>query len=582
MGYILRLLTYQCNHTIESKLLNNFPKEGGEDNPSDRIIPFLPGKILFGRSHIRQVALERCKAINEYCKKLILLPQHISEKEEVLNFFETKPDDVTAPVSQDKKEDQKADAISEPLQLEQYVSIADYEKQQRNEVSLTAGACVEVIEKNSSGWWLVSVNDEQGWVPASFLERVDGKKDELTVKMKAGVEKYLVIQPYKAQNSDELDLEKGMIVDVTEKSLDGWWKLRCKNRDGWGPAACLKRVSTVVRKKLVSSNPISPVQVIGRMSEVSDLITNPTSSANFKSQYTASNLEEDIYGNADIIAKFKPPPRRAFVIKAKKKPARPPTLPPVKKQYVTIADFTDSAGDGLSFKQDAIVQVLQKHSTGWWYVSIEGNEGWAPESYIKEVTAVTHSSRVSSQSNNESRARSSSPLSSTVTESGSGQKSQLIGVKKTKQTTSGTEGISLKSNIRKRPTIPSKNVENKSSKDLKKPPVRPSTPPTLRPVTPPKPTSSPRPSTPTRSSTPPQSSRPSTPPAKSYNLPSKLQTKCGVQLKVKPMTHIATQESSSSVRQNTGPSPVSSEVKGANMSDELRNVLARRLTAMNK
>jgi hypothetical protein len=29
---------------------------------------FLPGKILFGRSHIREVALKRLKPIDDYCK----------------------------------------------------------------------------------------------------------------------------------------------------------------------------------------------------------------------------------------------------------------------------------------------------------------------------------------------------------------------------------------------------------------------------------------------------------------------------------------------------------------------------------
>ena len=37
-------------------------------NPNDRTLPFLPGKILFGRSHIKSVALERLDAINVYCK----------------------------------------------------------------------------------------------------------------------------------------------------------------------------------------------------------------------------------------------------------------------------------------------------------------------------------------------------------------------------------------------------------------------------------------------------------------------------------------------------------------------------------
>lgn len=29
-----------------------------------------------------------------------------------------------------------------------------------------------------SGWWFVNVDEEQGWVPAAYLEREDGSLDE--------------------------------------------------------------------------------------------------------------------------------------------------------------------------------------------------------------------------------------------------------------------------------------------------------------------------------------------------------------------------------------------------------------------
>lgn len=44
-----------------------------------------------------------------------------------------------------------ADHISEPVLLEQYVAVADYKKQNRNEVNMVAGDIVEVIDKNENG-----------------------------------------------------------------------------------------------------------------------------------------------------------------------------------------------------------------------------------------------------------------------------------------------------------------------------------------------------------------------------------------------------------------------------------------------
>ena len=48
--------------------MDMFPEEAGALDPQKRIIPFLPGKKFFGRSHIREVAIKRMSPIAEYCR----------------------------------------------------------------------------------------------------------------------------------------------------------------------------------------------------------------------------------------------------------------------------------------------------------------------------------------------------------------------------------------------------------------------------------------------------------------------------------------------------------------------------------
>ncbi|KAA8583701.1 hypothetical protein FQN60_014909, partial [Etheostoma spectabile] len=79
------------------RILDKFPIEGGQKDPKKRIIPFLPGKVLFRRSHIRDVAIKRLKHLDNYCKALMKLPSHLSQSEEVLKFFETKSEDLNPP-----------------------------------------------------------------------------------------------------------------------------------------------------------------------------------------------------------------------------------------------------------------------------------------------------------------------------------------------------------------------------------------------------------------------------------------------------------------------------------------------------
>ena len=51
----------------------------------------------------------------------------------------------------DTLQSSKIQEISDPIILERYVAIADYEKQKKNECALKAGQTVEVIDKNENG-----------------------------------------------------------------------------------------------------------------------------------------------------------------------------------------------------------------------------------------------------------------------------------------------------------------------------------------------------------------------------------------------------------------------------------------------
>ena len=39
-------------------------------------------------------------------------------------------------------------------------------------------------------------------------------------------EKFVTIQEYQAQNRDEISFEKGVVVEVVQKNLEGWWVVR--------------------------------------------------------------------------------------------------------------------------------------------------------------------------------------------------------------------------------------------------------------------------------------------------------------------------------------------------------------------
>ncbi|XP_029376613.1 SH3 and PX domain-containing protein 2A-like isoform X3 [Echeneis naucrates] len=420
---------------LQMRILDKFPIEGGQKDPKKRIIPFLPGKVLFRRSHIRDVAVRRLKHLDNYCKALMKLPSHISQSEEVLKFFETKSEDLNPPIEprgsskrrlawmqtwlqEPEKWISGLDA-SDPMLLEQYVVVANYEKQEPAEISLQAGEVVDVIEKSESGWWFVSTAEEQGWVPATYLNSHSGTRDDLEVgASRAGEEeKYITVQPYSSQGKDEIAFEKGVTVEVIQKNLEGWWFIRYQDKEGWAPASYLKKAKDDLspRKKTVTG----PVEIIGNIMEISNLlnkkalsekdmqtegvpespqvvrkeISSPipcADSSPVSSPQDGSKAESASPAIARIaphrmeigspVLRQKPPPRRDATLGFQL--PSPPEPPTVEAEYYTIADFQSCISDGISFNGGQKAEVIEKNSGGWWYVQIGEKEGWAPCSYI--------------------------------------------------------------------------------------------------------------------------------------------------------------------------------------------------------
>ncbi|XP_038593033.1 SH3 and PX domain-containing protein 2A-like isoform X1 [Micropterus salmoides] len=435
---------------LQMRILDKFPIEGGQKDPKKRIIPFLPGKVLFRRSHIRDVAVRRLKHLDNYCKALMKLPSHISQSEEVLKFFETKLEDLNPPTEDCGGSGKRKSGLdaSDPMLLEQYVVVASYEKQEPAEISLQAGEVVDVIEKSESGWWFVSTAEEQGWVPATYLNSHSGTRDDLelgaskagevTKRHKAhlkrldrrwtlgGVisrqqsreEKYVTVQPYTSQGKDEIAFEKGVIVEVIQKNLEGWWFVRYQDKEGWAPASYLKKMKDDFspRKKTVTG----PVEIIGNIMEISNLLNKkalsekdvqtegvpespqvarkeislPILCADSSPVSTAQDGKSKAEPASPAVARIaphrveigspvlrqKPPPRRDATLGFQL--PSPPEPPTVEAEYYTIADFQSCISDGITFNGGQKAEVIEKNSGGWWYVQIGEKEGWAPCSYI--------------------------------------------------------------------------------------------------------------------------------------------------------------------------------------------------------
>ncbi|XP_030010519.1 SH3 and PX domain-containing protein 2B isoform X2 [Sphaeramia orbicularis] len=401
---------------LQMELLDKFPVEGGQKDPKRRIIPFLPGKILFRRSHIRDVAMKRLRPINEYCRALIQLPVYISQCEEVRVFFETRPEDLNPPKEEPIGKKKTGDSTSaDPLLLDQYVAVTDYEKQESSEISLHVGQVVEVIEKNESGWWFVSSEDAQGWVPATCLEAQDdpddfslpgeevprrfwslprhmGRRRTLGDLFSTGFgqeEKYSVVYPYSARDQDEIDLERGMIVEVIQKNLEGWWKIRYQGREGWAPASYLKKADIQIQKHSAGAAAHASTNDL-------DGFSRPQNNAAKENKDNQKENRLSIFSDnnkSKVGSRHRPPPRRDLTIPRGTSLPKPPVPPQVEEEFYTIADFQTTIPDGISFQAGVKVEVIEKNASGWWYIQIDDKEGWAPATFIDKYKKTSNALR---------------------------------------------------------------------------------------------------------------------------------------------------------------------------------------------
>nr|CAB3266049.1 SH3 and PX domain-containing protein 2A-like [Phallusia mammillata] len=424
---------------FQISLLEAFPLEGGLKDPSARTIPFLPGKVLFRRSHIREVAMKRLKPIDEYCRALIQLPAHISQSNYVLDFFESKPEDLNPPKEDTTNRKRRKDdsvkhrrirrtksldigEISGPIALEQYVAVADYMRTQPKELTVESGQYLEVIEKHENGWWFVSDEEgERGWIPGVYLEKRDGTHENLITKEAAPGEgeKYITTAKFVANNPDEISFGLGVLVEVLQKNLEGWWHISYQGKQGWAPASYLDKPADVVLRQ--SNRNEHGVEIISSVHElkahrrslpsgtINAVVPSPSSvppslsssaSSSPKRQSVANRRSKEYHSaclNSAAVfltnpSQLQPPPKRSSVKRGSivQKPQIPPPLPPTYKlaahepvyEYVSKAPFEANIPDGLSFDQNAKIEVIEKSPGGWWYISINGSEGWAPSSYI--------------------------------------------------------------------------------------------------------------------------------------------------------------------------------------------------------
>ncbi|KAI8971437.1 hypothetical protein BDF20DRAFT_679063 [Mycotypha africana] len=126
-------------------------------------------------------------------------------------------------------------------------SIYDYLAQNADELNLTAGDILTVVEPDDgSGWIKAQRGAEVGLVPANYIEYITNQLQQndndgltyLTDSLQEGAavgtdmtehqlqETVVALYDFEAVNAEELDLHEGDVIIVTKKDDSGWWEVK--------------------------------------------------------------------------------------------------------------------------------------------------------------------------------------------------------------------------------------------------------------------------------------------------------------------------------------------------------------------
>lgn len=222
----------------------------------------------------------RLKALEEYCGKLLKSDPQVCRSSELIQFLLPKAHDLNADFAKNcivimpsdvtlgSSKAVSRSGITQPFVTETYRCVANYEtKDTKNRpFKVELDETVDVLIKDQNGWWLVENESKHlAWFPAPYLERAE-MADDGPDEMDNESVLYVAAKAYKAMNSDELSVELGSVVEVLQKSDNGWWIVRYNRKAGYVPSMYLQphnnpRLRLKSTQKEISSSTLDLAQL---------------------------------------------------------------------------------------------------------------------------------------------------------------------------------------------------------------------------------------------------------------------------------------------------------------------------------
>ena len=113
-----------------------------------------------------------------------------------------------------------------------YTTVEDCRAYDEGCLSFRKGENAEVIEKGDSGWWLMRIRNDEGWV---FKDKVKLERGAPPIPETVSVGP-VALEDFRAEYEDSISFKKGDRLQIIETdSGSGWTWVRVGKKEGWVP-----------------------------------------------------------------------------------------------------------------------------------------------------------------------------------------------------------------------------------------------------------------------------------------------------------------------------------------------------------
>lgn len=286
---------------------------------------------------------------------------------------------------------------SKEISANYYVAVASFDDKTDGVISLREGDVVEVLDQSEGEWWLVKLNDREGWAPSSYLKIYDQPQESHS-------------KPPKPKVSAKPKPPQRPTHKYDRPAFPPVKQLTKEDRKPYDKPA-FPPVKQVVKEDKKPVSPVTPKR-IGKLDTTMFESKIPLMPPQFQTDNShsvspsktsatrVSSVDNTTVGKKPARREPPPPPKakqsgskpvKPVPPKPPKRDPKPPrpappkkTTVPLKIMYVALATFADDDEASVSFQEGEIMEVLEENDGGWWYVKTSKDEcGWAPSNYLR-------------------------------------------------------------------------------------------------------------------------------------------------------------------------------------------------------